>query len=109
VRPLYAAERGGGREILDSDCRIGAYARDSKNEPKVGKTEGSVVEMGGGEERAAAERCAEGIEDDNGKYRKSSKTVAGVPGGSVEGYRKLLLQAVAISGRVPLPSRAHGE
>jgi TolB-like protein/Tfp pilus assembly protein PilF len=48
----------------------------------------SVVELGCGDERAAAEGMIEGVEDDSGKYREYEKSIVGVPGGSVESHRK---------------------
>jgi hypothetical protein len=42
-----------------------------------------------GEEGAAAERRAEGVENNRRKYGNGGKAIAGVPGGSVEGRRKI--------------------
>jgi hypothetical protein len=46
----------------------------------------SVVEAGGGEDRTAAEREAEGIKNKRGKYREHQIAIAGVPGGGLKGY-----------------------
>jgi hypothetical protein len=45
----------------------------------------SVVELGSREDRAAAERDAEGVENDGRIDRKRGEAITGVPGGNIEG------------------------
>ena len=47
-----------------------------------------LVEAGGAEEGAAAERSAEGIENDGGVYRERGIASAGVLGGSIKADRE---------------------
>lgn len=49
---------------------------------------GSVIDVRGCKKRAAAERCAGGIEKKDCQYRKGSATEIGVPGGSFKRDRK---------------------
>lgn len=49
----------------------------------------SVFEPWCAEDGTAAERGAEGVEDDGGEYCEGNVTIFRVPGGSVEGHRKI--------------------
>ena len=55
---------------------------------QVREMSGSIIELRGGNQRAAAERIAEGIENNYRKYREGGKACMGIPGGSIEGKWK---------------------